>query len=84
MIYLWRSTTPVINSMDPANAALAGVTHITINGNNFSTVPAENIVTFNGVKAQVLSATKTQIVVMAASVSAFTDSVKVKIAVLKV
>jgi hypothetical protein len=75
--------TPAIVSIDPPNVALAGVTHITITGNNFSTIPEENFVTFNGVKAKVLSAANTQLVVVAAAVTEFKDSVDVKIAVLK-
>lgn len=52
-----------ILSMVPANG-LAG-TKVTINGIGFSTVAAENIVTFNGVNAVVESATETALVVVA-------------------
>lgn len=47
----------------PANG-LAG-TKVTISGAGFSTVPSENIVTFNGVAATVESATETSLVVTA-------------------
>lgn len=52
-----------IISMQPVNG-LAG-TQVTITGTGFSTVAAENQVTFNGVTANVVSATETSIVVTA-------------------
>ena len=52
-----------IITLQPANG-LAG-TQVTITGTGFSTVAAENEVTFNGVTANVVSATETSIVVTA-------------------
>ncbi|CAH0307807.1 Ycf48-like protein [Pedobacter sp. Bi27] len=51
--------TPVITSFSPQLASVGG--EIKINGNNFSLVPAENIVYFGGVKAVVNSSTSTQL-----------------------
>lgn len=52
-----------IISMQPVNG-LAG-TQVTITGTGFSTAIAENLVTFNGITANVISATETSIVVTA-------------------
>lgn len=51
-----------IAKMSPDNG-LAGI-QVTITGTGFNTNPAANIVTFNGVAAQVLSATSTSLVVI--------------------
>ena len=71
--------TPVISSVNPPNEALAGVTEITITGNNFSADPEENLVFFNGELADVKSATITQLVLTAPNV--VSDSIAIKIAV---
>lgn len=42
---------PVISSVSPANLAYEGITEITITGSNFSPVPSQNQVTFNGYAA---------------------------------
>jgi hypothetical protein len=69
---------PIINSIEPANVALAGVTVLTITGSNF-TPDIENIsVTFNGSKGTILSVTNNEIKVRAANVVA--DTVLVKVA----
>ena len=52
-----------INKLSPENG-LAG-TEVTITGTGFSANAAQNIVTFNGLPASVISATETQIVVKA-------------------
>lgn len=70
--------TPIINSIDPQNVALAGVTILTINGSNFAPGIDSIIVTFNGTKGTVLSATNTQIRVRAANVIG--DNIKIKVA----
>lgn len=57
--------TPVISSVLPANEALAGVTDITINGANFSTVKEDNLVYFGTAKATVLEASATRLLVKA-------------------
>lgn len=60
-----KGSTPVISSVIPANEALAGVTEITINGSNFSSVKEENLVFFGTAQAAVLQASATNLVVKA-------------------
>ncbi len=67
---------PVITDVTP-KFGLAGIDTITIVGKNFSANPEENRVFFNGEKAEVLSATPTQITVKAPNVPS--DSVQIKI-----
>jgi hypothetical protein len=50
---------PVITSISP-NSGFAGTT-VTITGSNFNTIASDNIVSFAGVKAEVVSATSTSI-----------------------
>ena len=57
--------TPAITSIVPDKEALAGVTEITINGSNFSSVKENNFVYFGTAKATVLQASATQLVVKA-------------------
>jgi hypothetical protein len=71
---------PVINNIDPPGSALAGVTILTITGKNFSELPGETNVYFNGVKGQILNVTNTQIQVKPPVVVADTVLVKVKVA----
>lgn len=71
---------PVINNIDPPGSALAGVTVLTITGSNFSDVPGETSVYFNGVKGQIQNITPTQIQVKPPVVIADTVFVKVKVA----
>ncbi len=54
---------PVITSVVPANAAPAGFGTITINGSNFSSVPGDNAVYFDGTRATVISESSTSITV---------------------
>jgi hypothetical protein len=70
--------TPQIISISP-DVAYAGVTHITVTGSNFSTVPEDNSVFFNGRPGKVLSATPDQLVVLPANV--VSDSTPVKVSV---
>ena len=70
--------TPVLTSIDPPDFGLAGVTVVTITGSNFSTSTFGNLVFFNGISATVLSATSTQIKVIAPNLVA--DTVVVKMA----
>ena len=71
--------TPVIASLSPEGEALAGVGIITITGQNFSATPEENFVFFDAMKAGILEASTTQLVVRAPNL--VSDSVSVKIAV---
>lgn len=73
--------TPVITSIDPPGAALAGVTELTITGQNFNPSVEGNSVFFNGVKAKLLSASTTQLKMIAPNVVA--DTVIVKISTYK-
>ena len=67
---------PVITDVTP-KFGLAGIDTITIVGKNFSSNPEEDRVFFNGEKAEVLSATPTQVTVKAPNVPS--DSVQIKI-----
>lgn len=71
---------PVINDIDPPGSALAGVTTLTITGQNFSDIPGETNVYFNGVRGQILNVTTNQIQVKPPVVVADTVLVKVKVA----
>lgn len=72
---------PKIAAIAPAGGGLAGVTSLTITGENFNTVPANNLVFFDDVVAPVLQATATQLQLKAPIL--IKDSIKVKIAVLR-
>ncbi len=72
-------STPVISSIEPADGALAGVTNILINGQNFSGKTSENLVYFNGLPGNITSSSSTQISVVSPNI--FGNSVEVKIAV---
>jgi len=74
-----KGATPVISSLDPPGKALAGITIITINGDNFSTVAENNFVYFNSARAAVLEVSATRLIVKAPNVVG--DDVTVKIAV---
>jgi len=69
---------PIINSIEPANVALAGVTVLTILGSNFAPGIDSVSVTFNGTKGTILSVTNNEIKVQAPNVVA--DTVKIKVA----
>ncbi len=71
--------TPSITSISPS-VALAGVTQITITGQNFSTDPTQDLVYFNGIPVTVSSATSTQLVLTSPNVIG--DSVGIRVAVL--
>ncbi len=60
-----KGSTPVISSVAPAAEALAGVTEISINGSNFSSVKENNFVFFGTAQATVLEAAPTKLVVKA-------------------
>lgn len=70
---------PTVTSLNPANRFFAGFQTITITGTNFSPTAANNTVWFNNVKATVVSASATQIVVNTPNLVA--DSIGVKVAV---
>lgn len=55
---------PVISRIEPAGAAFAGLTEVTIIGDNFSPVMENNIVYFNSQTGVIKSASKTEIKVV--------------------
>ncbi len=71
--------TPSITSVSPS-IALAGVSQITITGQNFSVNPAEDLVYFNGNLTAVTSATPTQLIFTSPNVVG--DSIAIRVAVL--
>ena len=74
---------PIISSIvSPTPNALAGVTVVMINGQNFSSIPQNNLVFFDTLRATVQNASATQISVLTPPVDNPRDSVNVKIAVL--
>jgi len=70
--------TPVITSMEPAQG-LAGVTEITISGENFSTEISNNFVYFGPLPATIISASENELRVLAPDL--VKDSIQVKVAV---
>ncbi len=73
---------PIISSIDSDKEALAGITIITLNGQNFSANPDENRVYFNGVRGETISSTTTSVLVKVPLVVG--DSVQVKVSTFKV
>jgi hypothetical protein len=72
---------PVVAGILPATGALAGVTTLTINGQNFSPVADNNLVFFDKTSVPVLASTATQLTVKAPVLPK--DSIIVKVAVAK-
>jgi hypothetical protein len=70
---------PTISSIDPPDFALAGVTIVTLTGQNFSPDPEKNFVYFDDQKGQIQSASATELKVKPPNLVG--DSVAVKIAV---
>jgi hypothetical protein len=70
---------PVIQSMEPATRAGAGVMKIVIRGENFGPSKDQNAVYFGNVKAEILSASPTEITVMRPSMTG--DSISVRVVV---
>lgn len=74
-----KGETPVITSVSPPTEALAGVTIITIEGQNFSTVAENNYVYFDSKRAAILENSGTRLVVRAPDL--VRDGILIKIAV---
>jgi len=68
-------------STNPADYALAGVTTLTLTGQNFSSTPANNAVYFDALEGEVLTASPTQLTVKPPAI--VKDSIRVKVAVLR-
>lgn len=77
-----KGATPVIASVSPENEFFAGYEEITITGSNFTANTAELFVYFNNVRAEIVSASPTQIVVKTPNLVA--DSIGIKVGVLGV
>lgn len=77
-----KGATPVLTSIIPDGKPLAGVGKLTVTGENFSPVPEENYLYFSGQRATILSASSTQLYVIAPDVVG--DSIVVKAAVFRV
>ncbi len=71
---------PVITAIEPADSSLAGVGELTIRGQNFSTIPQENLVYFNAEPAVVVAASEIELRVKTPNIVA--DSISIRIAVL--
>ncbi len=70
---------PQISNVQPEQNAFAGIDEIRIIGQNFSTVIEENLVYFDGVPADIISASETELVVKAPNV--ISDSILVQVSV---
>ncbi len=70
---------PTISGISPAGSAFAGMDTVIIQGTNFSSVPGNNTVFFNAQQAVLLSASPTQIALIAPLVTM--DSVAVRVSV---
>lgn len=68
---------PVITSVEPADVAPAGINTITIYGENFAESAEDNLVYFNNVKADIISAGSTEITVYRPNLVA--DSAEIKV-----
>jgi hypothetical protein len=73
------TATPVITSVSPESSAFAGVTVITITGQNFSSDISQDYVDFDETSGTILSATPTQITVVPPNL--VSDTVKIRVAV---
>ncbi len=73
---------PVITAVAPTGSALAGVDQVVLTGQNFRTAPSDNLVYFGDDRAQVLSASATELVVLPKPVPA--ESVDIRVAVVGV
>jgi hypothetical protein len=77
-----KGSTPVISSVSPAGGYFAGYQEVTITGSNFTADPSRLFVYFNNVRASIVSASPTQIVVRTPNLVA--DSIGIKVSVLGV
>jgi len=71
--------TPIISSFNPPDSAYSIIEDITITGDNFSEIPTENLVFFDGIRGEVKSASKTELIVKTPDLIG--DSINIKIAV---
>lgn len=71
-----KGVAPIITSVTPSSG-YSGVTTITVSGTGFSTVAEENSIYFSSAKAEVLSASETELIVKAPIILG--DSLRLKI-----
>ena len=72
-------TTPIVNGVEPSQGAFAGIDTIVITGQHFSPDVSENLVYFNGILGNVVSATSSLIGVVPPNL--VSDSVQINVAV---
>ena len=73
------NASPSISSVEPEEAAFAGIDTLTINGQNFSENASANLVYFNNMLGEVISATSTSLKVVTPNL--VSDSVQIRVAV---
>jgi len=73
------STTPIVSGVEPSQGAFAGIDTIAITGQHFSPDVSENLVYFNGMLGNVVSATSSLIGVVPPNL--VSDSVQINVAV---
>jgi hypothetical protein len=70
---------PVIETVDPAESALAGVDIITISGQNFSSEADNNFVYFSGTRGEIMESSTTSISVLAPAQPADNAPIRVSV-----
>ena len=73
------NASPSISSVEPEGSAFAGIDTLTINGQNFSDNASANLVYFNNMLGNVISATSTSLRVVTPNL--VSDSVQIRVAV---
>ena len=73
------NASPSISSVEPGGSAFAGIDTLTINGQNFSENTSANLVYFNNMLGNVISATSTSLRVVTPNL--VSDSVQIRVAV---
>ena len=73
------NASPSISSVEPEGSAFAGIDTLTINGQNFSENTSANLVYFNNMLGNVISATSTSLRVVTPNL--VSDSVQIRVAV---
>ena len=73
------NASPSISSVEPEEAAFAGIDTLTINGQNFSENTSANLVYFNNMLGEVISASSTSLKVVTPNL--VSDSVQIRVAV---
>jgi len=74
-----NGSTPIVNDVSPKDSAYASVGQITITGQNFSTDASNNLVFFDGEKAEIIAASATQLTVKPPLIVGDTLEIKVSV-----